>query len=162
MLAMSLLQDWTLAQSTKATKQAVRSIFDELGIRWAIGHDEGRGLFDAGGSRLPVGSGGDYLAQLLYYRLKSDGWTERASGIASLLWLNAPREWIKPRWYRELVGKSGKSLTEWLVIGWWLHVLEDVTNEELATALAGHERTDIDLAVCGQGGQPVMDGEFPG
>lgn len=159
LLAMSLLQDWALAQSKKATKQVVRAIFDELGIRWATCQSEGRQLFDVVGTRLPVGSGGEYLAQLLYDCLKTDSWTERASGIALLLWQSAPREWVKEQWCNDLVGKSGQALTEWLVIGSWLGVLKDLTSEELATALASHERTDINLAVCGKAGGPLIGGD---
>ena len=117
-LAISILQDWVMTQSVRATEDTVDAIFDKQGIR-LVGHTSYFGhQNDFSSPALHEEVGGSYLAERLWDLLNSeDVRTERAENICSVLADCQTRNELGATWRRVLADRTGSRRFAWLGIG---------------------------------------------
>lgn len=117
-LCVALLQDWVFSQSPKATRKVAKTVFDDIGLDWAV-----TGYLDstrAHGNEilaLPPGGGAEALADICWQKLQSATMTERTQMLCRLLRGNSSPQQIAERWYAEYRSLDKSQKFTWLTIG---------------------------------------------
>jgi hypothetical protein len=153
-LGIALLQDWVFTQSTRATEVVLRSVFNELGLRWAsILASEGR----AGDARVVLSRARD-AQQLIDLAINTVAYEPRTQGnisICQLVRAQAQPDHARNTWLAILNKRSEAQKVEWIEVGGWLGVVERMSAVEISRLLdsvAEDERLHAGAVIIGSGG----------
>jgi hypothetical protein len=156
-LAIAFLQDWVFAQSVKATSLVVKSVFDDLGIRFFGGSGPMRGLQHPVDDRfrLSAGSGGEILVGLLWEALRNEnGRTEFADAVCVLLMRHSRAQEMGDLWLVEARRRRGERLEGWFRIGRFLGAFQEadpVEIEKRATSSRARSTRYLNCVIRGSG-----------
>ena len=156
-LALSVLQDWVMTQSVRATEETIDTTFDKQGIR-LIGYSSYYGhsaRFTP--SQVHEEVGGKYLAEKLWRLLETETRrTERAENICTILKQCQPRQKVLARWREALNQRPEGDRFSWLSIGDFLGVLRSLDENEIRLILgSGSIPRSRELSILSRGGADI-------